>query len=667
MTCIRTAAARAALGATALAALFATSAMAAPPPVEAFGRLPALQDADISPDGSKVAILGEGQGGARTLTIAPIDSQQVSTLNLGQVTTRGARWAGNDYVLVTASYFMNPPWDVKNKYHFERQVVVDSNGKALNRLGVEGDINDYSPSLPLLGVVAADKPFAVIQGYDQTEANVARGSDTHFKDKQNDIITPALFKIDVKSGHATSITERGTNNTNYWTLDASGQARARVDINQTTHDYVLVARKKGSSGWKVIDHTTDETDDQSYMGYSDPEDAIYRLLYNADGSAKVVRHNLADDTETVVPTSAPAQSVGIVWDRDKVAPVAFYYGGEHYQYDWVDKDMGAVYARLAKSFAGKDINFINWSADRTRFVVSVESGDQPPVTYLLDLKQKSLSPLGEAYPELKGAALGHKTWITYKAADGLEISAYLTLPPGAPAAGGKLPLIVLPHGGPAARDEPGFDWWSQFLASRGYAVLQPQFRGSGGFGRTFEEAGHKEWSGKMQTDLLDGVQALAAKGVIDPKRVCIMGASYGGFAALEGATLHSDVYKCAVSVNGVADIGAFVNQSVRNGGYDSETTRYWRRLLGYGRNTTISPVKVADQAKGPVLLIHAVQDTTVFYEQAEHMQAALSAAGKPVELVTLEGDDHYLSDASSRIAMLRAIDAFLAKNLPVGP
>jgi dipeptidyl aminopeptidase/acylaminoacyl peptidase len=664
MTCIHTAARRAALGASALAALLASSAMAAPPPAEAFGRLPALQDADISPDGTKVAILGEGQGGARVLTIAPIDSQKAAMLNLGDVTTRDVRWAGDDYVLVTASYFMNPPWDVKNKYHFVRQVVVDTNGKALNRLGVEGDINDYSPSLPLLGVVAADKPFAVIQGYDQTEANVARGNDTHFKSKQNDLITPALFKIDVKSGHSTSITERGTNNTDYWDLDASGQARVRVDINQTTHDYNLMARKKGSSGWKVIDHSTDETDAQSYMGYSDPEDAVYRLLYDANG-AKVVRHNLADDTDTVVPTSAPARTVGILWDRDKVAPLALYYGGEHYHYDWLDKEMGSVYARLAKSFEGKDISFVNWSADRTRLVVRVESGDTPPVTYLLDLKQKSLSPLGEAYPELKGAALGHKSWITYKASDGLEIPAYVTMPSGAPATGGKLPLIVLPHGGPADRDAPGFDWWSQFLASRGYVVLQPQFRGSGGFGRAFEEAGHKEWSGKMQTDLIDGVKALAAKGVIDPNRVCIVGASYGGFAALEGATLHSDVYKCAVSVNGVADIGAFVNQSVRNGGYDSPSTRYWRRLLGYGRDTTISPVKVADQAKGPVLLIHAVQDTTVFYEQSEKMQKALSDAGKPVELVSLQGDDHYLSDASSRVAMLKAVDAFLAKNLPV--
>jgi dipeptidyl aminopeptidase/acylaminoacyl peptidase len=280
--------------------------------------------------------------------------------------------------------------------------------------------------------------------------------------------------------------------------------------------------------------------------------------------------------------------------------------------------------------------------------------------------QKSLSPLGDAYPELKGVVLGHKSYFTYKAADGLEIPAYLTLPPGAPATGGKLPLIVMPHGGPAARDDAGFDWWAQFLASRGYAVLQPQFRGSTGFGRAFEEAGRKEWSGKMQTDLIDGVQALAAKGVIDSARVCIAGASYGGYAALAGATLHADTYRCAISVNGVSDVGAFLNQDIRLGGYDSGAVRYWRRQLGWGRGDTVSPDRVAKGAKGPILLIHAKEDTTVYYEQSEKMLAALRDEAKPVEMVTLAGDDHYLSGAASRITMLKAIDTFLAKNLPVG-
>lgn len=665
MTSIRTAA----LSASALVGLsISGAAMAAPPPAEAFGRSPAIQDAKISPDGKRIAILGDGPGGARAVSITPIDSQQVATLNLGDVVTRDIRWAGSDYVLVRASYYVVSPYSPKTPLHFERRIVVDTNAKALNRLGVNGDINDYVSTTPLLGVVdKGDKPFAVIQGWDQTEANVARANDTHFKNTQP-VVTPALFKVDVKSGKATSIIERGTVNTDSWTVGADGEARARVDINEITHDYLLMGRRKGSGAWQTVDHSDDEQDAGSYIGYSDPDDAIFTQVQRPDGTAAIIRHNLADGSTTTLTASSPASSIGMAWDANTLGAIALVTNdGTVDRYDWLDKDIGAVHDKLTRAFKGKQVELINWSRDRTRFVVQVQSGDAPPAYYLLDTGAKSLSPLGEAYPELKGAALGHKTWFSYKAADGLTIPAYLTLPAGAPAEGGKLPLIVMPHGGPAARDDAGFDWWAQFLASRGYAVLQPQFRGSGGFGRAFEDAGRKEWSGKMQTDLLDGVQALAAKGVIDPSRVCIAGASYGGYAALAGATLHADAYKCAISVNGVADLGAFLNQDIRLGGYKSGPVRYWRRLLGYGRGETVSPVQVAKLAKGPVLLIHAKEDTTVYYEQSVKMQAALAGEAKPVELVTLPGDDHYLSGAASRIAMLKAIDAFLAKNLPVGP
>lgn len=644
----------------------ARQALAAPPPAEAFGRTPAVQDAKISPDGKRIAILGDGPGGARAVSITPIDSQQVATLNLGDVVSRDIRWASPDYVLVRASYYVVSPFSPKTPLHFERRIVVDVNAKPLNRLGVNGDINDYASSTPLLGVVdKSNKPFAVLQGWDQTEANVARVNDTHFKNKAA-VVTPALFKVDIKSGKATSIIERGTINTDTWAVDTDGEARARIDINDTTHDYLLMGRKKGSGSWQTIEHSTNEEDSRNFVGYSDPEDAIYTQVQKPDGTAMIVRHNLADGTTTNLSPSEPASGIGVVWDANTRGPVAMVTtDGINDIYDWLDKDIGAIHEKLSHAFKGKQVSLINWSVDRTRFVVEVESGDAPPSYYLLDSVQKSLSPLGDAYPELKGVALGHKSYFTYKAADGLEIPAYLTLPPGAPATGGKLPLIVLPHGGPAARDDAGFDWWAQFLASRGYAVLQPQFRGSTGFGRAFEEAGRKEWSGKMQTDLIDGVQALAAKGVVDPARVCIAGASYGGYAALAGATLHADTYRCAISVNGVSDVGALLNQDIRLGGYDSGAIRYWRRQLGWGRNDTISPDQIADRAKNPILLIHAKEDTTVYYEQSEKMLAALRDKAKPVEMVTLAGDDHYLSDAASRITMLRAIDAFLAKNLPV--
>jgi dipeptidyl aminopeptidase/acylaminoacyl peptidase len=241
------------------------------------------------------------------------------------------------------------------------------------------------------------------------------------------------------------------------------------------------------------------------------------------------------------------------------------------------------------------------------------------------------------------------------------------LPPGRDPKG--LPLVVLPHGGPASRDTPGFDWWAQALASRGYAVLQPNFRGSDGFGRGFREAGYGQWGRKMQTDLSDGVRYLAGQGTIDPARVCIVGASYGGYAALAGATLDTGVYRCAAAVAGVSDLKRMLASQPDYG--RTSTTRYWSRFMGVeGRNdpqlTALSPVAFADRVTIPILLVHGLDDTVVRYEQSEMMAKALRRAGKPVEFITLAGEDHWLSRGATRLQMLEAVAAFLEKHNPPG-
>lgn len=234
--------------------------------------------------------------------------------------------------------------------------------------------------------------------------------------------------------------------------------------------------------------------------------------------------------------------------------------------------------------------------------------------------------------------------------------------------GAKAPLIVLPHGGPASRDTYSFDFLAQFLASRGYGVLQPQFRGSWGFGKAFQDAGRGEWGDKMQTDLLDGVAAAAASGDIDPARVCIVGASYGGYAALAGATLHPDAYRCAASIAGVSDLGLLLVEQTRVFGRDSGSFQELRKMLSGAATTklaAISPSHLAANVRVPVLLIHGDKDTVVPFEQSQKMADALQAAGKPVELVTLVDENHYLTRAATRTQMLQTLEGFLARNLPV--
>jgi dipeptidyl aminopeptidase/acylaminoacyl peptidase len=253
-------------------------------------------------------------------------------------------------------------------------------------------------------------------------------------------------------------------------------------------------------------------------------------------------------------------------------------------------------------------------------------------------------------------------------ADGLDITGYLTVPGGKAAK--NLPLVVLPHGGPEGRDTLGFDWWSQALASRGYAVLQPNFRGSEGFGWKFVQAGFGQWGKAMQTDLSDGVRILAKQGTIDPKRVCIVGASYGGYAALAGATMDPGVYRCAASVAGPADLKRMlVDSNSRFESSNNSTLRYWLRFMGADGLkdpdlAAISPAKMADKVEIPLLLIHGKDDTVVPYVQSTIMASAMKKAGKPVELVTLTGEDHWLSRGATRLQMLTSVVDFLEKNNP---
>jgi dipeptidyl aminopeptidase/acylaminoacyl peptidase len=255
--------------------------------------------------------------------------------------------------------------------------------------------------------------------------------------------------------------------------------------------------------------------------------------------------------------------------------------------------------------------------------------------------------------------------LTFKAADGFVLSGYLTTPKGREPK--TLPLVVFPHGGPAARDTLGFDWWAQAMAAHGYAVLQVNFRGSDGFGLKHLRAGYGEWGRKMQTDLSDGVRYLAAQGLIDPKRVCIVGASYGGYAALAGATLDSGVYRCAASVSGVTEPSRFIAWSKTQLGMSA--LKYWAQFMGVeGAHdpdlTAISPVARAAEASGPILLVHGRDDSVVPFEQSSIMADALRRAGKPVEFVALKGEDHWMSRGETRLQMLQAVIAFLEKNNP---
>lgn len=657
------------VGLMALTVFAAAPAMAAPP-VSAFARLPAIEQAVISPDGARIALLG-GPPGERTIFLAPVDGQEAVTVKLGQAWVRSLRWVNSEYLIVNFS-MLDKGTDYSNgrewAYALNRNVVISKEGKLVASLLANTEWSRYAVSQPVLGVLDGPKPSALILGLDLS-LGVRTGGVGTLIQPTADELNWVLWRVDVATGDA-SIAEKGGPYTQSWDLDALGQPRLRWDYDGDLEMNAYYGRPKGKAAWSRIALADGKGGELEVLGYSDPDDSVY-LVGQEGAEARLFRRSLVTGETTAVTLDRPSRDLSLVWDPFRIAPVAVVTEAERASYQWLDPDLGKVQAKLVRAFAGRDVELVSWSMDRGRVVVRVTSPTSPPSFFLFDAKTNQASALGEAYPELAGATFGSTTWLTYKARDGQEIAAYLTLPPGH-VEGAKPPLIVMPHGGPAARDHFEFDWWVQALATRGYAVLQPQFRGSTGFGSAFQEAGNRQWGGKMQEDLIDGVMAMAGKDIIDPARVCIVGASYGGYAALFGATVYPSAYKCAVSVNGVSDLSLFYGSKSRAYGRDAALVNSLITMMGDPRNDVeayrlASPVFRVTPRTAPIMLIHGENDTTVPIQQSQTMQRALRTANKSVDYVVLKADDHHLSSTASRQLMLDSLFAFLDRHLPVGP
>jgi dipeptidyl aminopeptidase/acylaminoacyl peptidase len=335
-----------------------------------------------------------------------------------------------------------------------------------------------------------------------------------------------------------------------------------------------------------------------------------------------------------------------------------------------DPAVAGKFRGARKAFPDQTVRFDSWSADFNSMIVFTSGGDDSGTYWLVNIATGKADPLGAAYPAVTSDDVGPIRMVDWKAADGLELHGVLSLPPGREAK--SLPLVVMPHGGPEARDYPVFDWWAQAFVSRGYAVFQPNFRGSAGYGLDFRNAGFGQWGRKMQTDISDGVAELARQGIVDPKRACIVGASYGGYAALAGVTVQNGLYRCAVSVAGVAHPAGMISDAEAATSSDNSAERYWRAFMGAPKHAEAdlapySPDRLADRADAPILLIHGQDDSVVPIDQSQAMEAALRRAGKPVELVVLPTADHWFLHEDMRVAMVTRSVAFVEKYNPPDP
>ena len=626
---------------------FAAPARAAPP-VEAYGRLPAIEDVQLSPSGRLAAYITTDHD-TRILVIGPPGGQALEALKVGDAKVRELQWAGEDHVVITLTTPVNLGFFLGWQNELASVIVV--NPKTHKTVSVFAGARRVAPAVfGQYGIAHIDGRWYGYYGGITVQTTGNTHEITHgYTD---------LYRVDLDTG-AVGFVAGGDERGDGWLVNGAGVVVARSEYDESTREWRVFAgggggqtllSGKGRFGGVTL--ALGRTPDTIVVDRPTDQGGVYTEVSLTGAPAKDV------------PDSASIADLLTDPDRGWIGLVR---EGDQPRAEMLSPELQARLQGARHAFPGLRMRLESWSADFDTLVAFTDGGDDSGTFWLVDIPSNSVQSLGAAYPAVGTTEVGRTRMVAWKAVDGLDLHGVLTLPPGRPERG--LPLVVLPHGGPQARDYPGFDWWAQAFAARGYAVFQPNFRGSDGYGIEFRDAGFKQWGRKMQTDISDGVADLAKQGVIDPKRTCIVGGSYGGYAALAGVTVQQGLYRCAVADAPVADLGDFLAYAGERAGYYTGTTRYWDAYMGSTSERdpslrTISPVQLADRADAPILLIHGKDDTVVPIRQSQAMQAALKAAGKPVEMITLPNEDHWLSREQTRISMLTAAVAFVEKYNP---
>lgn len=483
----------------------------------------------------------------------------------------------------------------------------------------------------------------------------------------------SLFRVNVNTGTG-EIVERPVTSVIGWWLGVDGNPVARIDYSSGTY---RLRRKETDGTWKIFykirARELNERPDYESVGPSDVE-GEYFVLARPDGRDRIglYRYKITEEKFGDLVYEHPEYDlVSARISRDGKRVLSHCHIAHVRICEFADTSLEAHMRGIRRYFDNAaDVRIYDSSDDQTTLVLYVQGPNEPPSFYRYRTDTRRIDSLGPLRESMIDRAMPSASIVEWSARDGLALTGYLTRPPGAADAKG-MPLVVYPHGGPELRDSLTFDAWVQYFAARGYAVIQPNFRGSEGFGRKFAERGYGEWGRAMQDDLTDVVRHLVANGTVDPERVCIVGASYGGYAALAGAALTPDLYRCAVSVAGISDLEEFISWRKKKWGADSEGYSYWLKSIGdperdRDRLTATSPARIAQTIKVPVLLIHGNDDFVVPVAQSVAMKKALEKSGRKTELIRFEDEGHSnWSDENEKFALL-AIDRFLWQHLGPG-
>ncbi|HEY5755828.1 MAG TPA: prolyl oligopeptidase family serine peptidase [Steroidobacter sp.] len=612
----------------------------AAPPIESYARLPQFRHIALSPSGKRLAWEEDGKE-ARQVTVLDVDSgKTLATIPLGDH-LRDLHWGDETTVLLTVAATRSVEVDrlEHRPYEYRRLLKYDIESKHSCMLLMEGN-RYYVTGATLLASRVTNAHTVAMSSWDWSLSAPEQVTESRLADRRR-VWVYNTFSVDTRTCRGTLLIE-GTPQTIDWVVDAAGQPVVRADWDVERRKYSVLA--KDGSSWRTV-FTRDNlmelgglsTDGKSVMAIGRAEDGRTRLWsIPLQGSA----------AKTLIDDSA-ADVTRFVADGFSNVAIAVELDGQS-EVRWLDDRARQRDETLKKTFKGATVHSVAHSQDFSRVVVEVASTTAAPTLYLIDFASGKADIIGEPYPELSKAPVSVTQPISYLTRDGATLAAHLTLPGTVEQK--NLPTIVLSRDSDD-QDTERYDWLVQFLVSRGYAVFQPQLRES--------------TVPAMRNDIADGARFLISQGIADQRRLCVVGTGYGAHAALAGATLGPvGLYSCVVGINGVYQLSDYLAYIEEHFGEKHLRTQYWQERIG--KPTDVQAVdnaiaKAARLTPMPVLLIHAEKDTATPLAQSE--QFSRSLAGRPVQLVKLPDDDHHLSNASSRLALLKELETFLGRTL----
>lgn len=643
----------------------ASSALAAPfslaEDARAFGARDQIQAVEISPGGSQLLYIAPTPGKGAAAYHVDLRTMQTRPLVRADGDPETLYWCafGSDTQLVCQYGGLLPmEGDIVG---FSRLVTIPVTGGQAKELGpkqsyynrslqqVDGAILDWLP----------DRPGSVLMARAYSSERFRSGS--NIRDTRDglgvdriELSTLASETVEAPRREASRYLSDGRGNVRIVESQlASGERQMLTGVHRYRY------RLPGSKDWKLLSEYDVATGKGSYPLAVDAGSNSAFMLAKHNGRMALFRRKLdGSETSQLVAANDKVDIDGIVRIGRGQRIIGYTFATEGRDVVYFDPEFEALAESLSKALPGRPaIDFEGASRDGTKLVIRASSTTNPGVYYIFDKASKRLDEVGPVRPNLATRTLAEMTPVSVPGPGGVEIPAYLTLPPGS--SGKNLPAVVLPHGGPSARDELGFDWLSQFLSARGYAVIQPNFRGSAGYGDDWEGANaFRDWQLAI-ADISASARYLVKKGIADPNRLAIVGWSYGGYAALQSAAVEPQLYKAAVAIAPVTDLSLLKRQAE-----NFTNSRLVEEQVGSGTNALHgSPITRASSIVAPVLLVHGDLDANVGIRHSEKMLGALQGAGKKAELLRFKGLDHQLDDSQARTQMLTRIGEFLAASI----